>query len=114
MAQKTIVELIDDLDGGTADESITFGLDGVEYAVDLSEGNAKRLRAALEPYVAGARRAGGRKPRSAVRSAAKTTSGDREQNQAIREWARQEGHEVSDRGRLPQSLIVKFQEAHVS
>jgi hypothetical protein len=113
MAQKTIVELIDDLDGGTADESITFGLDGVEYAIDLSEGNAHRLREALEPFVARARRAGGRKQQSTPRAAAKT-SGDREQNQAIREWARQEGHDVSDRGRIPQSLIVRFQEAHVS
>lgn len=113
MAQKTIVELIDDLDGGTADESIRFGLDGVEYAVDLSEGNAQRLREALEPFVAHARRASGRKQRSTARPAVKS-SGDREQNQAIREWARQEGHEVSDRGRIPQSLIVRFQEANVS
>ncbi|GAA3853267.1 Lsr2 family protein [Saccharothrix violaceirubra] len=113
MAQKTIVELIDDLDGTTADESVTFGLDGVEYAIDLSSDNATRLRDSLAPFVAGARRAGGRKQRATSRTAVKA-GGDREQNQAIREWARQEGHEVSERGRIPQSLLLKFQEAHGS
>ncbi|ONI90063.1 nucleoid-associated protein Lsr2 [Saccharothrix sp. ALI-22-I] len=113
MVQKTIVELIDDLDGGAADESITFGLDGVEYTIDLSEGNARKLREVLEPFVGHARRAGGRKQRPTARTAVKA-GGDREQNQAIREWARQEGHDVSERGRIPQGLIVRFQEAHTS
>jgi hypothetical protein len=112
MAQRTIVELIDDLDGGKADESITFGLDGVEYAIDLSDDNARKLRETLAPFVERARRAGGRKQRGA-RGAAKT-GGDREQNQAIRAWARSTGHDISERGRIPQSLIVKFQEAHGS
>jgi hypothetical protein len=62
MAQKTIVELVDDLDGGVAAESVAFGLDGVEYNIDLSSANAKRLRDSLSVYVDSARRVGGRQP----------------------------------------------------
>jgi hypothetical protein len=113
MAQKTVVELIDDLDGGTAHHSLTFALDGVEYTIDLSDNNAKKLREGLAPFVERARRVGGRKQRGTSRRTVRA-GGDREQNQAIREWARQEGHEVSERGRIPQTLIVKFQEAHTS
>lgn len=113
MAQKTIVELIDDLDGGKADESVTFGLDGVEYVIDLSGANASNLRESLAAFVEKAQRVGGRKQRrgSGARTAVKA-GGDRAQNQAIREWARSQGEKISDRGRIPQELVVKFQEAH--
>src|SRR4051794_39713852 len=65
MAQKTIVELVDDLDGGKADESLTFSLDGVEYAIDLSAKNAGKLRDSLAQFVGHAQRVGGRKQRGA-------------------------------------------------
>lgn len=110
MAQRTVVELIDDIDGGTADESVTFGLDGVEYTIDLSASNADRLRKALEEYIDHSRRVGGRKQRGAGKVVA-PGGGDKAQNQAIREWARNHGHQVSDRGRIPQELVVKFQAA---
>lgn len=110
MAQRTVVELIDDIDGGTADESVTFGLDGVEYTIDLSDSNADRLRKALEEYIDHARRVGGRKQRGSSKVVA-AGGGDKAQNQAIREWARNHGHQVSDRGRIPQELVVKFQAA---
>jgi hypothetical protein len=113
MAQKTIVELVDDLDGGKADESITFGLDGVEYAIDLSSDNAAKLRGSLAAFVEKAHRVGGRKQRgsSSARTAVKA-GGDRAQNQAIRQWARNQGEKVSDRGRIPAELVTRFQEAH--
>lgn len=110
MAQQTIVTLIDDLDGSKAQETVTFGLDGVEYTIDLSADNAAELRGRLSGFVERARRAGGRKQRRQD-AARKPATGDRETNQAIRDWARREGRQVSDRGRIPQDLIVAFKEA---
>ncbi|GAA0591634.1 Lsr2 family protein [Kutzneria viridogrisea] len=113
MAQKTVVHLIDDLDGGEADESLTFGLDGIEYAMDLSSENVTKLRDLLAPFVAAGRRVGGRKARSAgpVKTGASAVS-DRALNQAIREWAREQGETISDRGRIPQDLVNRYQVAH--
>jgi hypothetical protein len=113
MAQKTIVQLIDDLDGGEANESVSFGLDGVEYTIDLSEENAKKLREGLTSFVEKAQRVGGRKQRGGATTAVKA-GGDRAQNQAIREWARSQGEKISDRGRIPAELVAKFQAAHGS
>jgi hypothetical protein len=110
MAQKVTVTLVDDLDGSTAEETVEFGLDGVAYQIDLSDDNATKLRDALAEFVAGARRAGGRK-RGAGRPAgtkARPASADREQNQAIREWARKQGHKVSDRGRIPAEVLEAY------
>ncbi|QIZ35580.1 Lsr2 family protein [Saccharopolyspora sp. ASAGF58] len=118
MAQKVTVTLVDDLDGGQADETVEFGLDGVAYQIDLSVDNAGELRDALANYVTNARRAGGRKkpgPRpgaAAVRSASGSTSADREQNQAIREWARKRGLKVSDRGRIPADIVEQYHQAN--
>ena len=108
MAQKTIVQLIDDLDGGEANESVSFGLDGVEYTIDLSEENASKLREGLAAFVEKAQRGGGRKQRGGATTAVKA-GGDRAQNQAIREWARSQGEKISDRGRIPTELIATFQ-----
>lgn len=112
MAQKTIVELVDDLDGGKADESLTFSLDGVEYAIDLSAKNAGKLRDALAQFVGHAQRVGGRKQRGAGTRTPVKAGGDKAQNQAIREWARSQGKQISDRGRIPAELIAEFQAAH--
>ena len=89
MAQKTIVELVDDLDGGVAAESVAFGLDGVEYNIDLSSANAERVRDSLSVYMDGARRVGGRKQRTIGKPVGRT--GDKAQNQAIREYAARRG-----------------------
>lgn len=111
MAQKVMVTLVDDLDGSEAEETVEFGLDGAFYEIDLSEDNAERLREALAEYVEHARRAGGRK-RAATRAGAgrapRTASADREQNQAIREWARKQGMNVSDRGRIPKEVTDAY------
>lgn len=112
MAQRTIVELVDDLDGTEASESVSFGLDGVEYTIDLSEGNAKKLRDGLANFVEKAQRVGGRKQRGAGAKTSVHAGGDRAQNQAIREWARSQGEKISDRGRIPAELVTKFQAAH--
>jgi hypothetical protein len=110
VARQTIVTLVDDLDGSEAQETVTFGLDGVGYTIDLSSDNAAKLRQKLSQFVEHARRAGGRKQRRPDASG-KTATGDREKNQAIRDWARSQGHQVSERGRIPQDLIVAFKEA---
>ncbi|MBB4907231.1 histone-like nucleoid-structuring protein Lsr2 [Actinophytocola algeriensis] len=112
MAQKVTVSLVDDLDGSEAEETVEFGLDGAFYEIDLSEDNAERLRDALAEYVEHARRSGGRKRsggRVAVAGRApRTASADREQNQAMREWARKQGMNISDRGRIPKEVAEAY------
>ncbi len=110
MAKQIIHKLVDDLDGGDADETVKFALDGMQYEIDLSDKNATKLRDILAPYVgAGTRVArggvvvGGRAARG--RSGA---TADREQNKAIREWAKKAGKEISDRGRIPQEIVDEF------
>jgi hypothetical protein len=109
VAQRTILELVDDLDGGQADETVTFALDGVEFEIDLSAENAARLRDAFAEYVGHARRTGGRKQRA---GAAPKNGNGKPDTQAVREWARSQGETVAERGRVPQALVIRFQEAH--
>lgn len=109
MAARTVVHLIDDVDGGEADETVNFSLDGVDYTIDLSTGNADGLRKALAEFVAAGRRAG---KQARVGKTQVKPGGDRAQNQAIREWARRNGHQVSERGRIPADLIAQFQAAN--
>lgn len=111
MAQKVTVSLVDDLDGSEAEETVEFGLDGAFYEIDLSEENAERLREALAEYVEHARRSGGRKRpagRGPAGRAPRTASADREQNQAMREWARKQGMNISDRGRIPKEVAEAY------
>jgi hypothetical protein len=113
MAQIREVRLIDDLDGEAADETIEFGIDGKNYEIDLSKENASKLRDALASYVAAARRSGGRRSRGSSGGAgggggARRPSIDREQNQAIRDWARKRGMKVSDRGRIPAEVLDAY------
>jgi hypothetical protein len=113
VAQRTILELVDDLDGGKADETVTFALDGVEFEIDLSADNAAKLRDELAEFVGHARRVGGRKQRGATAPKATTNgNGTKPDTQAVREWARSQGEQVAERGRVPQALVMRFQEAH--
>ncbi|HEX4725560.1 MAG TPA: Lsr2 family protein [Pseudonocardiaceae bacterium] len=117
MAQKVLVQLVDDLDGTSSNDiaTITFGLDGVSYEIDLNEGNATNLRDHLSEFIASARRTGGRVKRGGGAVAGSAGSGrNREQTQAIREWAKKNGHEVSDRGRIPAAVISAFEAAQAS
>lgn len=109
MAQKVQILLVDDIEGGEADETVKFGLDGVDYEIDLSAGNAEELRNALASYVGSARRVGGRR-RSGRRSSAPSSSGG--SAAAIREWARANGYEVSDRGRVSAEIREAYAAAH--
>lgn len=108
MAKQTTVTLIDDLDGSEADEQIEFAVDGRSYEIDLSSANGARLRELLAPFVSAARRTGSRRSTTTTGR----SSSDREQNQAIREWAQQNGFTVSDRGRLPANVIEAYNKAH--
>jgi hypothetical protein len=119
VAQKVEVRLVDDLDGGKADETLSFGLDGRSYEIDVSRKNAQKLRSALAPYLAGARKVSGRRPakRAAGAAAAPKTRGRRSAPGApasseVREWAKKAGLDVSDRGRIPSDLVARFREAH--
>ncbi|GAA3458591.1 MULTISPECIES: histone-like nucleoid-structuring protein Lsr2 [Saccharothrix] len=120
MAQKVLVQLIDDLDGTAAEngQTVSFGLDGVAYEIDLRPQNADRLRDALAGFVANARRTGGRTRRTAAAGAPVRRPGsevrNKEQTKAIREWARKNGHDLADRGRIPASVIEAFEVAHRS
>ena len=110
MAKQVITVLTDDLDGGDADRTIEFGVDGVNYTIDLSEKNPGKLRKALDPYLTVAARAGrtGTHGRIASRAAAAPARANRDQNQAIREWAAKNGYEVSERGRIPSTIVEAF------
>jgi hypothetical protein len=103
VARKVQYFLVDDIDGGEASETVSFGLDGTSYEIDLSEGNAKALRDALSTYVGNARRAG-RRPRGRGRG----TPPRNQETAAIREWARERGFKVSDRGRIPADILAKY------
>lgn len=113
MAQKVTVQLVDDVDGSEAESTVEFGLDGVTYTIDLSNDNAEQLRDALSSYVTNARRTGGRKRAAgkAGKAAAAPSNADRERNQAIREWAREQGMQVSDRGRIPSEIVEAYDKA---
>jgi hypothetical protein len=107
------VTLVDDLDGSTADEQVEFTVDGKSYAIDLSDANSKKLRGVLAPYISAARRAGGRRSGGGAAAApAARPKTDREQNQAIREWAQKNGLKVSERGRISASVLDAFKAAH--
>jgi hypothetical protein len=111
VAKREKVTLVDDLDGGEADEQVQFAIDGRSYAVDLSKENSAKLREALAPFISAARRRTGR--RGAVTSSAPARPAtDRRQNHAIREWALQQGMTISERGRIPSTVIEAYRAAH--
>ncbi|MEU9188066.1 Lsr2 family protein [Streptomyces sp. NPDC048484] len=110
MAQKVQVLLVDDLDGGEADETVTFALDGKTYEIDLTTANADKLRGLLEPYLKGGRRTGGRA--SGGRGKARSVSGGSQDTAQIRAWAKENGHEVNDRGRVPATIREAYEKAN--
>jgi nucleoid-associated protein Lsr2 len=106
MAQKITVALEDDLDGGPADETVRFGLGGAEYEVDLSKKNATAFRKQVAPFIEHARKAGRGQRRRPGRAAS-----SRERSGGIRAWAKSEGIAVSDRGRIPASVVEQYEAA---
>jgi hypothetical protein len=110
MAEQIIKRLIDDIDGGEAEETVQFSLDGVPYEIDLSSANAKKVRDSLAPYVEHARKAGsggagGRRRRSRAASS-------RERSADIRAWAKARGIKVNERGRIPATVVEEYERAH--
>jgi hypothetical protein len=109
MAQKVTVQLVDDIDGSEASETISFAVDGVTYEIDLSENNAAELREAFARWIGHARKSGGRRTTS-KRSASGSASGP--DSGVLREWARANGYKVSDRGRVPAEIRDAYAAAH--
>ncbi|WP_084533813.1 histone-like nucleoid-structuring protein Lsr2 [Nocardia fusca] len=106
MARKVVVTVIDDVDGSSAAaETVSFGIDGVAYEIDLSEANARELRAGLDKWIPHARKIGGRSRAKmpAVRQ--------RKDASAVREWARRNGHDVPARGRIPSAVLDAYRRA---
>ena len=108
MAQKIQMLFIDDIDGGEAEGTVRFGLDGAEYEIDLSAKHDEELRAALGTYVAHARKLGGTARRATTRTSRKPSTVD---TVAVRAWARENGYDIKDRGRAPAELIAKYRAA---
>jgi hypothetical protein len=109
MAQKVNIVLVDDIDGSEASETVSFGLDGTTYEIDLNDKNAGKLRDALATYVGHGRKVtgGGRRGR---KSSGGSSSGPNPKQ--VRDWARSNGYEVSDRGRVPADVITAFEAAN--
>jgi hypothetical protein len=106
MGTKVTVELEDDLDGGPADETLRFRVDGSQYEIDLSEKNARAFRKQLAPFIEHARRAGrGQRRRPGRTSSSRERSGD------IRAWAKDQGIAISERGRIPASVVDQYEAA---
>lgn len=104
MAQKVNIVLVDDIDGSEASETVSFGLDGREYEIDLNEKNAGKLRDAIAPYIGHARKAGGSRRRS--------RNGSGPSPAEIRAWARDNGYDVPDRGRVSTEVREAYLAAH--
>lgn len=113
MAVKYEMRYVDDIDGTELSDdqvhSIEFAFDGKEYSIDLGAENAEAFRAAISPYIDAAQKVSGPKRKPARKAAAKTSSSD---TKAIREWARENGHEVSDRGRIPADVMEAYAAAN--
>ena len=105
MAQRVQIILEDDYDGGSAEETVSFALDGAEYEIDLSSKNATGLREALAPWVSHARKIGGRRKRGTKAAGSASTSD-------IRAWALANGHDVSSRGRVSAEVREAYEKAH--
>jgi nucleoid-associated protein Lsr2 len=107
VAQKVTVALEDDLTGGPADETVRFAVDGTDYEIDLSAKNAAAFGKRLAPYIEHGRRAGRAPSRRSGRTAA-----NRQRSGDIRAWAKEHGLAVSERGRIPASVVEQYQAAN--
>ena len=106
MARKTVIILEDDVDGSTAEETIQFSIDGLTYEIDLSGTNAQKLRDAVEPYRAAARRIGGLRGRVSVQRRDSPVD-----NRAVRAWAKSNGIRVNTRGRISADVVERYRAA---
>ncbi|WP_028649052.1 Lsr2 family protein [Nocardiopsis sp. CNT312] len=107
MAQKVQVLLVDDIEGGDAEETVSFGLDGTVYEIDLNGSNASKLREALSPFVQAGRKAPIKRTKSAGKGGRAASS--RERSAEIRAWAKAQGKSVNERGRIPASIVAEYE-----
>lgn len=112
MAQRVQVILVDDLDGGEATETVEFALDGVTYEVDLSDANAAQLRDSFAQWIGVARRSGGRRQTRRAGRAGGASGATRDELAKMREWGRENGFQVSDRGRVSRELQEAYAAAN--
>ena len=114
MAQRVQINLIDDLNGEEAQETVRFGIDGTDYEIDLTAENAEKFRSTLSEYVDKGRKAktGRRSPAGSGSPSTSTSRSKREETQKIRQWAQDNGHSTSSRGRVSQSIVDAYNEAH--
>jgi hypothetical protein len=108
MAQKIQTLFIDDIDGGAAEGTVRFALDGADYEIDLNAKHSEELRGALRKYVEHARKVGGTTRRPGVGGGRRPATVD---TVAVRAWARDNGFDIKDRGRVPTELVAKYQAA---
>jgi hypothetical protein len=108
MAQKIQTLFIDDIDGGEAEGTVRFALDGTEYEIDLNAKHSEELRSALGKYVTHARKIGGPARKGTARGGRRASTVD---TVAARAWAREQGIDIKDRGRVPADVVAKYQEA---
>jgi Lsr2 len=106
MAQRVQIVLEDDIDGGDATETVLFGVDGINYEIDLSDKNAAKLRDSLAKYIASARRSSPRARRTSRRGTSGPTTAQ------VRGWARSNGYQVSDRGRISAEIRAAYEAAN--
>lgn len=106
MAQKIQTLFVDDIDGGEADGTVRFGLDGTDYEIDLSVAHSEELHKALAPYIVHARRSGGTR-----RAARGRRGGSAVDTHQVREWAREQGIEIKERGRVPADVMGQYRQA---
>jgi hypothetical protein len=106
MATQTTTKLVDDLDGSAAERTVTFGWDGITFEIDLNRKNIAALDSVLKPYISAGRRA------RAAGSRRRSGRGGKVSAPGIREWARANGYEVSERGRIPETVVAAYDTAH--
>jgi Lsr2 len=106
LAQKIQTLFVDDIDGSEAEGTVRFGLDGVDYEIDLSVAHSEELHKALAPYIAHARKTGGTRRAARGRRIAGAID-----THKVREWAKEQGIEIKDRGRVPADIMEKYRQA---
>ncbi|WP_409497095.1 histone-like nucleoid-structuring protein Lsr2 [Amycolatopsis sp. cmx-11-12] len=121
MVQKVVVQIVDDLDGGVATQTVPFALDGVSYEIDLSDDNAAALRDEFARYVESGKRVGGRRVKVAAGQGTADSAAngvkstvDRQRNQRVRAWAGENGYSIAERGRIPQDIYEAFEAAEIA
>ena len=117
MAQKVITEFVDDIDGSPAERTFSFAVDGTNYEIDLSAENIAEFKSAIGGFIESARKVKGSRSgngRRAHNAGANGGRQSRDQTRAVREWARRQGHNISDRGRIPSSIQQAFDQAHAA